>query len=220
MGCDVYASDLNPVACMLTWGAFNIIGAPPVRRVEIEQAQKEVAAAVDAEIARLGIEHDKHGNRAKAYLYCLETRCPKTGWMVPAIPSWVIATNRRIVGKLVPDQAAKRYRIEVHTGVSTEEMNEAAEGTVRDGRLVHPMNPERSGVEIRTIRGDYRDAEGINRNRLRMWDKSDFVPRHDDIFQERLYAIQWITKESLDKRTTRNILCRGHRRRYGARATG
>ncbi len=29
MGCDVYASDLNPVACMLTWGAFNIIGATP-----------------------------------------------------------------------------------------------------------------------------------------------------------------------------------------------
>ena len=27
IGCDVYASDLNPIACMLTWGAFNIIGA-------------------------------------------------------------------------------------------------------------------------------------------------------------------------------------------------
>jgi putative DNA methylase len=47
MGCDVYASDLNPVACMLTWGAFNIIGASPERLAEIEQAQKAVAAAVD-----------------------------------------------------------------------------------------------------------------------------------------------------------------------------
>ena len=26
-GCDVYASDLNPVACLLTWGALNIVGA-------------------------------------------------------------------------------------------------------------------------------------------------------------------------------------------------
>jgi len=26
LGCDVYASDLNPIACMLTWGAFNIVG--------------------------------------------------------------------------------------------------------------------------------------------------------------------------------------------------
>ena len=26
LGCDAYASDLNPVACMLTWGAFSIVG--------------------------------------------------------------------------------------------------------------------------------------------------------------------------------------------------
>jgi putative DNA methylase len=32
LGCDVYASDLNPIACMLTWGALNIIGASPARR--------------------------------------------------------------------------------------------------------------------------------------------------------------------------------------------
>jgi putative DNA methylase len=199
MGCDVYASDLNPIACMLTWGAFNIIGASRQRRAEIERAQKEVAAAVDAEITRLGIEHDNHGNRAKAFLYCLETRCPKTGWMVPMAPSWVISKTRRVVAKLVPDHAAERYEIEVHSGVSPEEMAEAEQGTVRDGRLVHPMNPERSGVDIRTIRGDYRDTAGVNRNRLRLWESSNFVPRPDDIYQERLYAIQWITKESLDK---------------------
>lgn len=199
IGCDVYASDLNPIACMLTWGAFNIIGASAEKRAEIEKAQKEVAAAVDAEITRLGIEHDAHGNRAKAYLYCLETRCPKTGWMVPMAPSWVISKKRNVVAKLVPDSAAKSYKIDVHTGVSAAEMTEAEKGTVQGGRLIHPMNPERSGVEIKTIRGDYRDANGANRNRLRLWRNSDFIPRPDDIFQERLYCIQWITKESLGK---------------------
>ena len=199
MGCDVYASDLNPIACLLTWGDFNIIGASPEIRAEIERAQQEVAAAVDAEITGLAIEHDKEGNRAKAYLYCLETRCPKTGWMVPVVPSWIIATNRHIIAKLVPDHATKRYRIEIHAGVSPAEMNEASEGTLRNGRLVHPMNPERSGVEIKTIRGDYRDAAGVTQNRLRLWEKSDFVPRPEDIWQERLYAIQWITKDSLNK---------------------
>jgi putative DNA methylase len=199
MGCDVYASDLNPIACMLTWGAFNIIGASPERRAEIARAQHEVAEAVDDEITRLGIEHDKDGNRAKVYLYCLETRCPKTGWMVPMAPSWVISKTRNVVAKLVPDLATKRYTIEVHTGVLAAEMAEADEGTVRDGRLVHPLNPERSGVEIKIIRGDYRDAAGVNHNRLRMWEKTDFVPRVDDIFQERLYAIQWVTKNSLNK---------------------
>jgi putative DNA methylase len=151
VGCDVYASDLNPIACMLTWGAFNIIGASKERRAEIEAAQKAVAEAIDAEITRLGVEHDKHGNRAKAFLYCLETRCPKTGWMVPM------------------------------------------------ARLVHPMNPERSGVDLKTIRGDYKDDEGNTRNRLRRWEVNDFMPRPEDIYQERLYAIQWITKASLRK---------------------
>jgi hypothetical protein len=58
---------------------------------------------------------------------------------------------------------------------------------------------ERSGVEIKTIRGDYKDSDGANRNRLRLWEKSDFMPRPDDIFQERLYCIQWITRETLGK---------------------
>lgn len=199
LGCDVYASDLNPIACMLTWGAFHIIGASKERRAEIQAAQREVAEAVDAEITRLGIEHDAEGNRAKAYLYCLETRCPKTGWMVPMAPSWIISKTRNVVAKLVPDHAKKRYDIEIHTGVSAAEMADAERGTVQGGRLVHPMNPERSGVEIKTIRGDYRDAEGNSRNRLRLWEKSDFVPRPEDTYQERLYCIQWITKETLGK---------------------
>jgi len=195
-GCDVHASDLNPIACMLTWGAFNIIGASKAQRAEIEAAQKRVAAEVDAAVTRLGIEHDKDGNRAKAFLYCLETQCPKTGWMVPMSPSWVISKTRNVVAQLVPDHARKRYNIEIHVGVSAAEMADAEKGTVRDGRLVHPMNPERSGVEIKTIRGDYRDADGERRNRLRPWDKTDFIPRPDDIFQERLYCIQWIAKQS------------------------
>ena len=41
--------------------------------------------------------------------------------------------------------------------------------------------------------------DGNNQNRLRVWEKSDFVPRADDIFQERLYCIQWIAKASLSK---------------------
>ncbi len=199
IGCDVYASDLNPIACMLTWGAFNIIGASKERRAEIEAAQRRVAETVDAEIIQLGIEQDARGNRAKAYLYCLETRCPRTGWMVPMAPSWVVSKQRNVIAKLIPDHAAKRYDIEIHSGVSASMMADAEQGTVRGSRLVHPMNPEHSGVEIKTIRGDYRDEEGVARNRLRLWEKFDFKPRSGDIFQERLYCIHWITKQSLKK---------------------
>ncbi len=184
---------------MLTWGAFNIIGADAKRRAEIEKAQRAVAAVVDAEVTKLGIEHDKNGNRAKAFLYCLETRCPKTGWMVPMAPSWVISKGRSVVAKLVPDEKLKRYKIEIHNDASAEEVAEAAKGTLREGRLVHQMNPEKSGVEIKTIRGDYRDEAGDMQNRLRRWEMSDFKPRPDDVFQERLYCIQWVTKDTLDK---------------------
>jgi len=114
-------------------------------------------------------------------------------------PSWVISKSRNVVAKLVPDHVNKRYDIEIHSGVSGADVAEAEQGTVRDGRLVHPMNPERSGVEIKTIRGDYRDAEGIYHNRLRLWEISDFMPRPDDIWQERLYCIHWIVKETLGK---------------------
>jgi putative DNA methylase len=198
LGCDVYASDLNPIACMLTWGALNIIGESPRRRAEIEVEQHKVAKEVDEEITRLGIEHDTSGNRAKAYLYCLETRCPETGWMVPMSPSWVISNTSRVVARLKPDQSKKRFEIDVVTNASAAEIKTAESGTVQDGALVYDLNGKTHRIPIKTLRGDSRDGDGNTQNRLRHWEKHEFKPRSDDIFQERLYAIQWITKESLN----------------------
>jgi len=198
LGCDVYASDLNPVACMLTWGALNVIGASPERRAEIQKAQREVAQAVDAEITRLGIEHDEQGNRAKAYLYCLEARCPETGWMVPLAPSWVISKTRNVIARLVPDPIAKRFAIEIVSGVSDAELKAAEHGTVQEGDMVYELDGKTYRTPIKTLRGDYRLPDGTAGNRLRRWEKDDFKPRPDDIFQERLYCIQWIKKETLD----------------------
>ena len=197
LGCDVYASDLNPVACMLTWGALNIIGAAPERRAAIEQAQQKVAEAVDQDITALGIEHDEHGNRAKAYHYCLETLCPETGWRVPMSPSWVISRARNVAAKLIPNHENQRFDIEVVTGASKEEMEAAAKGTVQDGELVYELDGKTWRTPIKTLRGDYRLPDGTSGNQLRRWEKHDFKPRPDDIFQERLYAIQWIKAETL-----------------------
>ncbi|MEI6544731.1 MAG: DUF1156 domain-containing protein, partial [Methylococcales bacterium] len=200
LGCDVYASDLNPIACMLTWGALNIIGASPEKRAEIEQAQREVAVAVDEEITALGIEHDSDGNRAKAYLYCLETRCPETGWLVPLSPSWVISKTRNVVAKLIPNPEQQRFEIDVVTGVTSAEMQQAEQGTVQNGCLTYSLNGKNYSTPIKTLRGDYKDVDGNNQNRLRRWEKHEFKPRPDDIFQERLYCIQWITADSLNKK--------------------
>ncbi len=198
LGCDVYASDLNPIACMLTWGALNIIGATPERRAAIECAQQEVAKAVDDEITALGIEHDEYGNRSKAYLYCLEARCPENGWRVPLAPSWIISKTSHVIARLKPDEQKKRFDIEIISGVSDAELRAAEKGSVQDGDMVYTLGGKPYRTPIKTLRGDFRQADGVTGNRLRRWEKSDFKPRPDDIFQERLYAIQWISKETLD----------------------
>lgn len=193
IGCDVYASDLNPVACMLTWGSFNIVGASDDDHARMIAIQDKVLQDIEDEIVALGVEHDAEGNRAKVFLYCLETRCPRTGYMVPMAPSWIISKTRNVIARLVPDHASKRYDIEIATGVTDAEVATASNGTVRSGRLHHPVLEDDLGIPIKEIRGDHKGDDGENRNRLRLWEKSNFMPRPDDIWQERLYCIQWMS---------------------------
>jgi putative DNA methylase len=201
LGCDVYASDLNPIACMLTWGAFHIIGGSRETRADLNRQQQELMDKVQAEIDQLGVETDGDGWRAKAFLYCLECRCPQTGWMVPLIPSLVLSRGKMAIAVLVPDAVGKRYDIFARLGVTADELAEATKGTVRtDGRgqdpyLIHTVDGTEYRTKISTLRGDYRKDDGSNGSRLRLWEKHDFKPRLEDIFQERLYAIHWMRRK-------------------------
>jgi putative DNA methylase len=199
LGCDVFASDLNPVACMLTWGALNIVGADDDLLEEISGEQERVTAEVEERIAELGIETNESGDRAKAYLYCQEVTCPETGWAVPLSPTWVVSKTRKVVAQLKPNHREKRFDIEIVSGVPDDEYQAAEKGTAQSGELVYELDGHKYRTPIRTIRGDYRDTDGTTRNRLRRWGKSDFQPRADDVFRERLYAIQWITADTLDQ---------------------
>lgn len=195
LGCDVYASDLNPVACMLTWGAFNIVGASAARRKTIKAEQAELASKVKAEIDALDIEQDGKGWRGKVYLYCLEVTCPSSGWKVPVLPTFVVSKGKSVCAKLVPIHNEKRYDIELVCDASAAEMHAAEQGTYRDGNVVHVVNGVEHVNSITSIRGDYKtevDGKRLRKNRLRLWDKSDVVFKDGDIFNERLYAIQWI----------------------------
>ena len=98
LGCDVYASDLNPVACLLTWGAFHIVGGTPESRAKLTRQQEDLVERVKAEVDKLGVETDGHGWRAKAFLYCAEARCPQTGWKVPLLPSLIISRGKHVIG--------------------------------------------------------------------------------------------------------------------------
>ncbi len=206
LGCDVFASDLNPVACMLTWGAFNIVGGSPESRRELAKRQATLFAAVRDDIDKLAIETDGKGWYAKAFLYCVEVRCPSTGWLVPLLSSRLISGGHRAYVELLPDSKRKRYDIAVRYAKSDDELEEAAKGTARsDGRgqepyLFHIIEGREVRVKISTLRGDVRQADGSTGNKLRLWDKLDFKPRPEDLYQERLYAVLWARPKSKGKR--------------------
>jgi len=206
LGCDVYASDLNPVACMLTWGAFHIVGGSLEKRAKMEKHQRQLVEKIRTEIDKLGVETDGTGWRAKAYLYCVEVRCPQTGWLVPLIPSLILSFGKRAIVDLVPVSSERRYDIKVRSGVSDVDLAAASTGTLRsDGRgqdpyLFHTIDGHEYRTKISTLRGDFRTPAGGTGNKLRRWDKADFKPRHDDIFQERLYAIHWMKPTGAGKK--------------------
>jgi putative DNA methylase len=118
LGCDVYASDLNPVACMLTWGAFHIIGGSEADRKKLERDQQKLVRSVQGEIDRLGVETDASGWRGKVFVYCVEARCPQSGWMVPALPTLVVSKGYRVIAELIPDHKHKRYDIGIRSEVT------------------------------------------------------------------------------------------------------
>ncbi|MER9651508.1 anti-phage-associated DUF1156 domain-containing protein [Mesorhizobium sp. M0199] len=198
IGCDATASDLNPIAC--TWGAFNVIGGTAEQRAEIDDLEREAALEVERRIRDLGFEEDSEGNRAKSFLYCLETHCPETDWTVPICQSWVISLKRRIIVELVPNSASRRFDFVVVTNASSDQIRKAALGTKQGEYLVYELNGETHRKAIKSIRGDFRREDGSTGNALRPWLNDDIRYRPDDVYRERLYCIQWITAETLHKR--------------------
>ncbi|MDR3540484.1 MAG: DUF1156 domain-containing protein [Desulfosporosinus sp.] len=195
LGCDVFASDLNPIACLLTYGAFNVVGADEKQRTQLIKKQRQLVREVQNIIDELEIEKDGKGWTLKSLLYCVEVICPETGWKVPVIPSLIVSKGSRLIAKLSPVRREKKYNIEIVEVETDDEVEAAKIGTLQNNTLVHsPDGQIEYRISINSIRGDYRDGKE-NKNRLRKWLVQDFIPRHDDIFQERLYCVQWTKKK-------------------------
>ncbi|CAG0958573.1 hypothetical protein METP2_00648 [Methanosarcinales archaeon] len=189
IGCDVFGSDLNPVAALLTWASLNIIGGGGNVVEEVKKAQEEVYDEVDKQITKSGIEHNEKGWRGYAYLYCNEVVCPECGWKVPLLPILSIAERmQKVIAELEPDPEKKQYHIHIRQATSEESKNSRESGTMTSHGMLCP-NPEcpghKSPIPIAAIR---REHEGG----LRLWENDDLVPRPNDIFQERLYCIRWM----------------------------
>ena len=65
---------------------------------------------MQAEIDELGVETDGNGWRAKVFLYCVEARCPQTGWMVPLLPTLIVSKGKQAIAELVPDPMQQALR--------------------------------------------------------------------------------------------------------------
>ena len=190
IGCDVYASDLNPVAALLTWASLNIVGGGSEVAEKLRGVQRSIFDRVDLQIKDWDIEYNQQGWQADAYLYCNEVACPECGWKVPLAPSWIIAAGYQVIAKLIPNSTNKCFDFKIEVGVSESELRLAKEtGTIKSSYLVCPHCSQKTLISM--IRGD-RHLENKTQYGLRLWENDDLVPRPEDIFQERLYCIRWI----------------------------
>lgn len=193
IGCDVYASDLNPLAVLLTWADFNILNKSNNEIEQIREFQEKVYDEVAKQVEEWGIEDNEKGWKAKYYLYCNETVCPECGCKVPLAPNWLVSINSKTVAKLKYNEGNHEFDIIIENGVSKEEMKKAKDSaTIVKGNLICPHCS--NCTPITSLRKDKKYEDGSMVYGLRKWDKDEFLPREKDIFKERLYAIKYIDK--------------------------
>ena len=198
IGCDAFGSDLNSAACLLTWASLNILGGSKPLQEEVNRVQKKILDATDQQIRDWGIEHNCQGERADAYLYCVEVKPEGCDYYIPLAPSWLVGEKSKVVAQWKRIPESDRLQPDIVTVTEAElRLYKAKKGaTVIDSRVVDPFDPSRSW-SIEALRG----PEG-----LRRWTNRDIIPRPDDVFQERLYCVRWVNS-------------RGERR-YAAPETG
>lgn len=186
IGCAAFGSDLNPVAGLLTWASLNLLGGDNAAQEEVRKAQKIAFAEADQQVTDWRIEHNERGERAEAYLYCVEVRPEGCDYYIPLAPSWVVDEYSKVIVRWHQVPGSDRLKSEVAV-VSDAEIAESKRTgpTVVDGRVVDPFDPNRTW-SIEALRG----PDG-----LRRWTNDDLVPREGDVFQERLYCIRWIDSE-------------------------
>ena len=184
IGCEAFGSDLNPVAGLLTWASLNLLGGGKQVQDEVRRVQEQVFVAADKQITDWGIEHNERGERAEAFLYCVEVKPEGCDYFIPLAPSWVISEKYRIVATWlrVPDSDRLQPSVLAVSESELQLYKEKKGATVVDSRVIDPFDPSRSW-SVEALRG----PDG-----LRRWSNDDVAPRPGDVFQERLYCIRWI----------------------------
>ena len=187
IGCDAFGSDLNPVAGLLTWAGLNLLGGGEAVQHDVMLIQSEAMRKADRQITAWRIEHNDRGERADAYLYCVEVKPEGSDYYIPLAPSWLVGEKASAVAIWHRVPGSDCLQPEVIT-VDREEVKRyktKKAATVIDSRVVDPFDRSRSW-SIEALRG----PQG-----LRRWTNDDVTPRPGDVFQERLYCVRWVDSD-------------------------
>jgi putative DNA methylase len=187
IGCSAFGSDLNPVAGLLTWASLNLLRSNDELQNNLRKFQVEILDAVNQQILEWKIENNERGERADAFLYCVEVKPEGCEYYIPLAPSWLVAEKYGVVTTWERKFGSDRLTPHV-ISVSSSDLDDYKRkkgATVVESRVVDPFDPNRSW-SLEALRG----PEG-----LRPWASEDLVPRPDDTFQERLYCIRWVDSD-------------------------
>ena len=188
IGCDVYASDLNPLAALLTWSSLNIIGGKKNITQDSNRLEEKLLKRLKSRLDEIKINVNEEGWRADAYLYCYEVKCPECGFKVPTAPSWIIGKKTNTVA-ILNENKNNGYDIKIVSNASKEEINLSEKLiTIRKNKLYCPHCE--NSTPINEIRNQNRFSN--EKYGLKLWDEDKFIPDEQDIFQERLYCIRYI----------------------------
>ncbi|MDM0839861.1 anti-phage-associated DUF1156 domain-containing protein [Clostridium perfringens] len=184
LGCDVIASDLNPISGVINWANLNIIGGDINLKRKLNLFQQKVFYEAEKIVNDLGIEINEKGWRANAYLYCNETICPECGYKIPLAPSWVIGSGSKVVAQLVKNEKELCYDINIKENCTNEDIENAKnKGTIKNSKMICLNCKNQTPITV--LRKDgYEDG-------LRQWSKNEYISRHGDIYSERLYCIRY-----------------------------
>lgn len=184
IGCEALGSDLSPVAGLLTWASLYLLGGGKEVQEEVMRVQAKAIAEADAQVTEWGVEHNEQGERADAYLYCVEVKPEGCDYFIPLAPSWLVGEKSKVVCRWQRDPGSDRLQPEITT-VSAAEVAAYKSGknaTVVNSRVTDPFD-RKDWCSIESLRG----PDG-----LRRWTNDELVPRSGDVFQERLYCIRWV----------------------------
>jgi adenine-specific DNA methylase len=162
LGCEAFASDLNPVACLILKVLLEDIPRHgPGLAAELRQAGSEIKAAAEKELAEF-YPTDPAGGRPIAYLWARTVRCESSGCgaEIPLVRSFWLS-------KKASRRRALRYGIEQPKGRAPEVVFEVFEpktdsdtprGTVSRAKAACPacgiaLGPERVRAQLSAQRG-------------------------------------------------------------------